>query len=310
MDLVAVCGPTASGKTRLGVELARRYGGEILSVDSRQVYRGLDLGTGKDLAEYDAPEGRVACHLIDIADPRQVYTLWRFLADFGTAVRAVRDRGHLPIAVGGTGLYLEAALRGYRVPDVAADPELRRALMGQPAGELAARLEALAPDLHRRTDLSSHKRIVRALEVALHVGTGPPARGPVGLPPMRALVLGVRWRRPELRQRIAERLDARLQAGLVEEVEGLLCRGVPPARLEELGMEYRHVARFLRGKLGREEMHRALLADIGRLAKRQETWFRGMERRGVPIHWVERAEVEQAAGIMEAWLRRICGRCA
>jgi len=272
-----------------------RLGGEILSVDSRQVYRGLDLGSGKDLEEYDTPDGSVPYHLIDIADPREVYTLWRYMADFSAAYRRVRGRGRLPVAVGGTGLYLEAVLRDYRIPSSPPDPGLRSRLMAQPLGKLVARLATLDRKLAGATDLDNKKRVVRALEVALHREDrracpvqGAPLR-------LRSLVVGLRWDRSVLRTRIAARLDERLRRGLVDEVRALLARGVSRERLEQLGLEYRHGVRFLAGDTSYQEMRQALLRDIGRLAKRQDTYFRGMERRGVTIHWVEGADPEGAA---------------
>jgi tRNA dimethylallyltransferase len=303
-DLLAICGPTATGKTRLGVELALRLGGEVLSVDSRQVYRGLDLGAGKDLGEYRTPRGQVPHHLVDIADPTEVYTLWRFTADFAAAYADVRGRGRLPVAVGGTGLYLEAVLRGYRIPPAPPDDRARARLGDLPLPELVRRLTRAAPEALAATDAANRRRVLRALEVAAQPGPAAPAPAPAPAPAHRhPVVVGVRTERSVLRQRIAQRLDERLAAGLVNEVRGLLGRGVTPARLAQLGMEYRHVGRFLAGEVDYAAMCGQLRRDIGRLAKRQETWFRGMERRGVPVYWVDGTDAEAAVERVERLVR-------
>lgn len=301
-NLIAVCGPNASGKTRLGVQLALGVGGEILSVDSRQVYRHLDIGSGKDLAEYDTPSGRVPYHLIDLVEPSQVYTLWQYQGDFYRIFREIRARDRLPVAVGGTGLYLEAVLRSFQIPDIPENPVLRQELEELPRDELEAKLREGDAQLHARTDTTSKRRIIRALEVAMVQREHPVAWGHENVPDIRPLVIGVHWERAELRRRIEKRLDQRLREGMVEEVRGLMEIGVGIARLNQLGLEYRHVARFLSGAATHADMRRDLLRDISRLAKRQETYFRGMARRGTPIHWVEEANVEAAKEILDATL--------
>ena len=298
-DLVAVCGPNASGKTHLGVDLARRCDGEIISVDSRQVYRGLDIGSGKDLAEYETPEGPVPYHLIDIADPHDIYSLWHFVGDFDQALAGIRTRRRLPIAVGGTGLYLEAVLKGYEVPQVPPDEPLRHKLMERPHFELEEQLRRLDPERFDLADRSSKKRTVRALEIAIARQNGT-ARVRRATAPDNPLIIGVRWDRSVLRQRIEKRLDQRLSEGLVEEVEQLMRDGVDLERLELLGMEYRHVGRHLAGQVDFTQMRADLLQSIGKLAKRQDTWFRGMERRGTPIHWVEGSDRRGAAEELES----------
>lgn len=294
VNLIVICGTNASGKTRLGVEVARRVRGEIISMDSRQVYRGMDIGTGKDREEYHAPEGWIPCHLIDIVDPSHVYTLWEFQRDFYRVFRQIRSRGAMPVAVGGTGLYIEAVLKHYRLPNVPENPALREELMGRPYDELETRLRELDPELYARTDRGSKKRLVRGLEVVLYGQEHPIQWGHENPPSLVPYVVGVRWDRTELRERIRRRLDRRFEAGLVEEVRRLLDSGIGRKRFDLFGLEYKYVARFLDGEVSFEQMREELLTAIGRFAKRQQTYFRGMARRGVPVHWVEGAEKERA----------------
>jgi tRNA dimethylallyltransferase len=298
MRVIAIAGPTASGKTRLAVEVAHSLGSEIVSVDSRQVYRGLDIGSGKDLEEYRRPSPPVKAHMIDVADPVEIYTVFHFQKDCYRVLEeaAGRDpfRGGTPLVLaGGSGLYLEAVLMGYRIPDVDEDPELRENLMSLDRQELMERLRALDPGRLERTDCSTRKRIVRALEVALRE-----ARGPVGsrAPPpveMTVSLYAIRIERGELRERIARRLEERLREGLVEEVRRLLDAGLPPTRLLRLGLEYREVCAYLTGEKSYEEMSTDLRQGIFRFARRQEIWFRGMERRGIPVTWVRHDESER-----------------
>jgi tRNA dimethylallyltransferase len=295
ITLIAVCGPTASGKTALAVELALHVGGEIISVDSRQVYRGMDIGTGKDLAEYRTGGGTVPCHLIDIVDPEHIYTLWHFQRDFYRVYGEIRSRGRLPVASGGSGLYLEAVLRHYRIPNVSENRALREELMKESKEALVARLEQLGPGLVDRTDLSSKKRVVRAIEIALSGAVLPESeQSSLDEPRIIPLVIGVRWERAILRQRIRQRLIRRLEQGMVEEVRGLMQKGISPERLDLFGLEYRHVHRYLGGRTGYDAMVEALYVDICRFAKRQETYFRGMECRGTPITWIDGPDIEKA----------------
>ena len=283
LNLLVILGPTASGKTRLGVGAARALGGEIISADSRQVYRGMDLGSGKDLAEY----GEVPYHLIDIVDPGDEFSVFEFQRRFFDAFTEIRKRGRLPLLVGGTGLYLDAVLKGYRLVEVPENPELRRELAGLDQDELAARLCGLRPGLHNTTDLTDRERLVRAIEIA----EGEAAAG-ADLPPLpslRPLVFGIRWERQTLRRRITARLKERLDQGLIEEVASLHNKGVPWETLEFYGLEYRFVAQHLQGKLNRNDMFQKLNSAIHDFAKRQETWFRRMERQGTEIRWVDGA---------------------
>jgi tRNA dimethylallyltransferase len=301
-NLIAVCGPNASGKTRLSVALARRYGGEVISVDSRQVYRGLDIGSGKDLSEYRDDEHPVPYHLIDIADPADTYTLWNFQQDFYRVFTDIGARGALAVASGGTGLYLEAVLRDYQIPNVPEDPAFRAELMEQDMGSLEARLVAEAPHIAGKTDRSTKKRIVRALEVARAERAGALERGQQEAPEVRAVVLAVRWPREELRKRIRERLDRRLRSGMVDEVVRLRESGLSDERLDLFGLEYRHIMRHLRGEKTLKEMTEELYVDICRFAKRQETYFRGMERRGTVVHWIPEGNFADACAVIEQTL--------
>jgi len=292
VQVVVIVGPTASGKTGLGVEVAHRLGSEIISVDSRQVYRGLDIGTGKDLSEYATVDPPVPYHLIDVADPGEVYTLFRYQQDCYRVLDELASRqeyasGDVPVfMVGGSGLYAEAVIRNYRLADVEKNLELRDRLAGVDHAELVAMLEAETPSLAGQIDTNSSRRVIRALEIAEHASRAPIRYSRPPSVPLRFEVFGVEVDREELRRRIRRRLHSRLADGMVEEVRNLLDRGLSPARLEELGLEYREISAFLLGEKSHEEMVSDLEHAIGRFAKRQETWFRGMERRGTPIRWI------------------------
>jgi tRNA dimethylallyltransferase len=302
LHVVVIVGPTACGKTRLGVEAAHRLGSEIVSADSRQVYRGLDIGTGKDLEEYARVEPPVPYHLIDVADPEEVYTLFRFQGDCyrvlgDLAARPPIAAGGVPVVmVGGSGLYVEAIVRDYRVADVPVNRGLRARLERIPLAELVDRLRREAPGVASETDLSSARRVIRGLEIAEFSKSSAvqfSARPGISL---RFTVFGVEVERPELRRRIGLRLRRRLEDGMIDEVRGLLDRGVSRLRLEELGLEYREVAAYLEGEKTLERMVTDLESAIGRFAKRQQTWFRGMERRGVPVRWIATDDVDVIVG--------------
>ena len=280
-DLLVILGPTASGKTRAGIEVARVLGGEIISADSRQVYRGMDIGTGKDLEEY----GSVPYHLIDIVDPGYDFNVFEFQRRFLKAFNGIRARGRLPVVVGGTGMYLDAVLRGYRLLDVPENPGLRHELASFSLENLAARLKGSNPKLHNTTDLLDRERLTRAIEIA----ESGRERGqpPSILPEIEPIVFGIGVEREILRQRITKRLRERLNRGMIEEVKELAKKGTSLETLEFYGLEYRFVAKFLKGELNRNDMFQKLNSAIHQFAKRQETWFRRMERQGILIHWVD-----------------------
>ncbi len=280
-NLLVVLGPTASGKTRLGVRLARELNGEVISADSRQVYRGMDIGTGKDLAEY----GDIPYHLIDILPPGKEFNLFEFQRRFMEAFAAIKERGSLPILVGGTGMYLEAALLGYRLIEAPENHQLRGELAGLSLSALGERLKRASTSLHNTTDLLERDRLIRAIEIAEYGQD----REPSPIPEVKALIFGIRWEGAELKGRITARLRERLDHGLIEEVERLHGEGVTWEALEFYGLEYRFIARYLKGELNRNDMFQKLNSSIHAFAKRQETWFRRMEKKGIIIHWLEGA---------------------
>lgn len=279
-QLICVLGPTACGKTRYAVDLARRIGGEILSADSRQVYRGMDIGTGKDLADY----GEIPYHLIDIVDAGEKYNIFEYQRDFEKAFRDVTARGKMPILCGGSGLYIEAATCGYYLPDVPANPQLRAELSLLPQEELEARYESLRKP-HNKTDYDTRQRLIRALEIAIYEESHPVQR--TSYLPKRTKYIGLEVSREVRNSRIDARLKARLDAGMVEEVRRLLDSGIAPEDLIYYGLEYKFVTLYLTGALSFDLMVEKLQTAIHQFAKRQMTWFRGMERRGIEIEWIK-----------------------
>lgn len=280
MNLLVILGPTASGKTHLAVQAARHLNGEILSADSRQVYRGLDIGSGKDLEEY----GTTPYHLIDIVDPGCDFSLFSFVQEFKRVYCEVVSRRRLPILAGGTGLYLDAVLRGYELVQVGENLPLRHELEKLEDGALVGRLRGLRPEQHNTTDLTDRQRLIRAIEIA--EGENKPVAETIDLPELSPRVFGLRWQRDVLRQRITLRLRQRLDNGMIEEVENLHAGGVSWETLDYFGLEYRFVARYLQGMFNRNDLFQKLNSAIHQFAKRQETWFRRMERQGVTIHWL------------------------
>jgi tRNA dimethylallyltransferase len=282
--LITVLGPTASGKTAFAVELARTLDGEIISADSRQIYRRMDIGTGKDLSEYCVNGKPIPYHLIDIRDPGDKYTLFDYQHDFHLVLKDILSRNKRAILCGGTGLYIESVLKGYHLPDVPVNPELRKSLEGKSLKELTSILQSYRP-LHNITDTDTRKRAVRAIEIA-HFQTQQ-TTPTHEFPPLESTALGLFMDRELRREKITARLKARLQGGMIDEVKQLIGSGVSPDDLIYYGLEYKYVTLFVLGTISYEEMFRQLEIAIHQFAKRQMTWFRGMERRGIPIHWID-----------------------
>lgn len=284
-DLICILGPTASGKTKYAVNLAYRIGGEIISADSRQVYRGMDIGTGKDLAEYTVNGISVPYHLIDIADAGEKYNLFRYQQDFLKVYSDIRKRGKMPVLCGGTGLYIDAVTRGYSMAEVPENRELRSELEQLSMEALVKMLEELKP-LHNTTDIDTKKRVIRAIEIETYQQSHPEMRRSEGFP-LNTRFIGLLVSREERVRRIDKRLKERLEGGMIEEVKGLLETGITTEDLIYYGLEYKFVTLYIIGKLTYDQMESQLATAIHQFAKRQMTWFRGMERRGVSIEWVE-----------------------
>ncbi len=282
-DLICILGPTASGKTKYAVRLALEMGGEIISADSRQVYRGMDIGTGKDLSEYTVNGVQVPYHLIDIAEAGEKYNLFQFQKDFERVYNDIRSRGQLPILCGGTGLYIDAVTRGYSLAEVPENPVLRAELEKLSMEELSARLEGMKK-MHNKSDIDSKKRVIRALEIEIYRQNSPVEY--VQTAPINTRFIGISVSREERNARIDKRLRERLEGGMIEEVQRLLDSGISPEDLIYYGLEYKFVTLFILGMLTYKQMEGQLAVAIHQFAKRQMTWFRGMERRGVKIEWV------------------------
>lgn len=283
-DLLAVIGPTASGKTAFAVRLALALGGEVISADSRQVYRGMDIGTGKDLEEYVVEGQQVPCHLVDIVEAGYKYNVFEYQADFLRVWEDCRRRGVVPVLCGGSGLYVEAVLKGYKLLAVPVNEELRASLEGMPLPELAARL-ATYKKLHNTTEIDTPKRAIRAIEIEEYYRTHPYEEK--DFPQLRPLIVGMEVSREVRRERITRRLHERLEQGMVEEVRQLLDSGVAPEDLIYYGLEYKYLTLYLTGKLSYDAMVEQLNVAIHQFAKRQMTWFRKMEREGFEIRWLD-----------------------
>ena len=286
-DLITVLGPTASGKTRFAVQLADRLGAEIISGDSRQVYRRMDLGTGKDLGDYRIGDRSVPYHLIDIVEPGTKYNVFEYQRDFLEAYNDIHQRGRKAVLCGGTGLYIESVLRAYRLSPVPQNPELRERLADKSLEELTALL-ATYKSLHNTTDVDTAQRAIRAIEIEEYYRQTPLDRRP--FPKIESLTLGVDVSREVRRERISQRLRKRLDEGMCGEVERLLAEGIKPEDLIYYGLEYKYVTLYVTGQITFDEMAQQLEIAIHQFAKRQMTWFRGMERRGTPILWIRLGE--------------------
>ena len=294
-QMITILGPTASGKTPIAARLAAEIGGEIISADSRQVYRRMDIGTGKDLADYMVVVGNnqhltpVTYHLIDIREPGTKYNLFEYQQDFFDAYEDIRNRGAVPILCGGTGLYIEAVLKGYHLSPVPQNQELRDSLEGKSLAELTQMLTELkaktGSNMHNTTDVDSCQRAIRAIEIETYNLEHPTPRRE--LPPVDSLIIGVNIDRELRREKITRRLKTRLDEGMVDEVKALLDEGIPAEDLIYYGLEYKFVTEYLTGQLTYGEMFSRLEIAIHQFAKRQMTWFRGMDRRGFKINWID-----------------------
>lgn len=316
--MITILGPTASGKTSLAAALAAKIdamdasswggttvGAEIISADSRQVYRGMDIGTGKDLADYTVTDKVIPYHLIDICEPGTKYNLFQYQQDFYDAYQDIQRRHVLPILCGGTGLYIESVLKGYHLSPVPQNPELRKQLEGKSLEELTVMLKDLkaktGSNMHNRTDVDTAQRAIRAIEIESYNLEHPmPERE---LPAVDSLIIGVNIDRDARREKITRRLQLRLEEGMVDEIKGLLDSDIPAENLIYYGLEYKFITEYVIGKTTYEEMVRGLEIAIHQFAKRQMTWFRGMERRGFTIHWVDALQpmeqkVEQVLTLM------------
>jgi tRNA dimethylallyltransferase len=281
---IVILGATASGKTQMAAQLAYELNGEIISADSRQVYKGMDIGTGKDLKEYIINGRKIAYHLIDIISAKEEFNLFEFQTGFNEVYQRLIQKKVLPIVVGGTGLYLESIIEGYHLPEAPPDQELRGILKTKTIENLQLILLDQRKQLHNKTDLEDKERLIRAIEIekARHRQPG----SQCSKTNIDAVVFGIRWERSMLRERITARLKQRLDQGMIEEVKALQMSGLTWSRLDSFGLEYRYIARYLQGKISYHEMFMKLNTGIHQFAKRQETWFRRMERKGIVINWI------------------------
>jgi len=302
-EMITILGPTASGKTALAAALAAEFDAEIISADSRQVYRGMTLGTGKDLNDYTVNGKLIPYHLIDIRNPGEKYNIFEFQRDFHTVFESLKERGKLPILCGGSGLYIESVLKGYKLLDVPENQELRERLQEKTLDELEKILRSYKK-LHNKTEVDSVQRAIRAIEIEeYYLKQNPEQRD---YEPINSLIIGVDIDRDLRREKISRRLKSRLEEGMTDEVEGLLESGISAEDLIYYGLEYKYLTLYLTGKLSYNEMYNQLEIAIHQFAKRQMTWFRGMERRGITIHWLK-AEMpmeEKIAAVKELWSGR------
>lgn len=282
--MIAIIGPTATGKTSLATHFAARHKGEIISADSRQVYRGMDIGTGKDLSEYSVAGQHIPYHLIDIADPGEEYNVYRYQQDFLNSYKSIISKGKTPVLCGGTGMYIEAVLKGYRLFHVPENQELRTALKHKSVDELRLLLKQYKTP-HNTTDTIDRGRLMRAIEIQDYYSKH--ANKAKDFPNITTLIFGISFDRAVIRERITTRLRERLDNGMIEEVEALLNRGVSPESLKFYGLEYRYLTQYIRHEISYQQMFSGLNTAIHQFAKRQTTWFRKMEKQGFNIHWID-----------------------
>ena len=305
-NCIIVLGPTAVGKTAIGVAVARAFNGEIISADSRQTYRHLDIGSGKDLAEYSEGGEAVPYHLIDITELPAEYNVYNYQQDFYKVFKDIIARGKLPVVVGGTGMYIDAIVRDYQLVILPENKKLHEELEATPLEVLAERLMKLQPDLHTKGDLLEKDRVIKALEIIEAKKQGVDSTS-VQRPEIKPFIIGTTLPRPQLWENISIRLKERLDEGMIEEVQSIHDSGISWERLEKLGLEYRFCSEFLQGKIStKEELYEDLFIAIRQFAKRQETWFRMMEKKGVEIHWLNAGSkterIEQAKELITSSL--------
>lgn len=303
IDLITILGPTASGKTTFAANLAARLDSEIISGDSRQVYRRMDIGTGKDLADYEVDGKKIPYHLIDIAEPGYKYNVFEFQRDFLNAYQDIRERGKTPILCGGTGLYIESVLKGYKLLPVPENKELREKLQNCSLAELTEMLKSYKT-LHNTTDVDTVKRAIRAIEIEEYYQSQPMEVS--AFPQINSVIIGVDIDREERRRKISARLRSRLDEGMVDEVRAILDSGVSPEDMIYYGLEYKYLTNYIIGNLTYEQMVGELEIAIHQFAKRQMTWFRGMERRGLRINWMDASmpmqeKVDWAMELLKIW---------
>jgi len=301
-DILVITGPTATGKTRLAALVADRLGGEVISADSRQVYRGMDIGTGKDLSDYIVDCRRVPVHMVDIVDAGYRYNVYEYQRDFLKVLEDMTARNAFPVVCGGSGMYVDSIVSGYRLVQVPVNAQLRELLEGRSLGELTEIISHYK-SLHNKTDVDTVKRAVRAIEIADFYSNHQLDEKP--FPVRNPLVTAVFVDRETRRQRISDRLRRRLEEGMIEEVQRLLAGGIHPDDLIYYGLEYKYITLYLMNRLTRDEMVQKLEVEIHRFAKRQMTWFRGMERRGITIHWIDGSmnEEEKVNSVMSKLTR-------
>ena len=303
-NCVIILGPTAVGKTAIGVAVARAFNGEIISADSRQTYRHLDIGSGKDLADYAESEAgpAVPYHLIDITELPAEYNVYNYQQDFYKAFKDITGRGKLPVIVGGTGMYLDAIVRDYQLVILPENKKLHEELEATPLEVLAARLMELQPDLHTKGDLLEKDRVIKALEIIEAKKSGVDSTS-VQRPEINPLIIGTTLPRPQMWENISIRLKERLEGGMLDEVQSIHDSGITWERLEKLGLEYRFCSEFLQGKIEtKEKLYEGLFIAIRQFAKRQETWFRMMEKKGVEIHWLDAGSKEERIEEAKKWI--------
>lgn len=298
-NLITILGPTATGKTKLAVYLANHFNGEIISADSRQVYKFMDIGTGKDLSDYTIEKKKIKYHLIDIAEPKEEYNLYRFLNDFNSACRKIHSKKKLPFLVGGSGLYISAVIQNYNLPKANSNKKRIEELKELSVNELRLKLKDLKPSLHNTTDLINKERIITAILIEESAKDSK-----INITDeINSLNIGILPERDEIKRRIKVRLQERLNSGMIKEVENLLQMGVTHDKLRFFGLEYKFISQYLRNELNYNDMFQKLNSAINNFAKRQITWFRKMEKEGVKIHWFDGSDYEIIKNLIEESLR-------